>query len=264
MSSFLLNLARRGAGLPVSAIHAPAPSPFSPEVGAPDAGALEADTSENVIDPAPQAPVFQAAPATVQRVQSVQPIQRTGEVLPRPPAIQRFSGAPEASPPAAAPQPARALAPSTPAAGAIEATVRPAVLPETALALPPHRMLPAAALPEEPPRPAAPGLVTRATGSRDLPVQDPAEQPAPLLAIVPAIRPAVAESPAPLRSLRIAPAPAPPSPAPQPPIHVRIGRIEVRGAPPPPPAQPRSAPAAPAPLGFAGYARIRSYRSWPS
>ena len=50
---------------------------------------------------------------------------------------------------------------------------------------------------------------------------------------------------------------------PPPNIHVKIGRIEVRGkaAPATPPQPPK--PAA-APLGFARYARQRMYRNWPS
>src|SRR5262249_39078306 len=35
MSSFLVNLARRGAGLPATTIQAPPPSPFGPEIGRP-------------------------------------------------------------------------------------------------------------------------------------------------------------------------------------------------------------------------------------
>lgn len=43
------------------------------------------------------------------------------------------------------------------------------------------------------------------------------------------------------------------------PIHVRVGRIEVRGAPPQEPA--RSTPKESTPLGFASYHRMRRYRS---
>ena len=46
------------------------------------------------------------------------------------------------------------------------------------------------------------------------------------------------------------------------PIHVRIGRIEVRGTPSPAAQAPRRV-ASPAPSGFASYLRLRTYRNWP-
>lgn len=46
--------------------------------------------------------------------------------------------------------------------------------------------------------------------------------------------------------------------APQPPIHVRIGRVEVRAAPAPPPKSTNSGP--PSPFGFESYYRVRNYR----
>jgi hypothetical protein len=46
------------------------------------------------------------------------------------------------------------------------------------------------------------------------------------------------------------------------PIHVKIGRVEVRGAPPKTPTPP-VAPILRAAEGFAAYARIRNYRNWP-
>jgi hypothetical protein len=46
------------------------------------------------------------------------------------------------------------------------------------------------------------------------------------------------------------------------PIHVRIGRIEVRGTSAPAPQGPRKV-TPPAPLGFASYLRPRTYRNWP-
>jgi hypothetical protein len=77
----------------------------------------------------------------------------------------------------------------------------------------------------------------------------------------PVIRPAAADSPAP-RRLPAAALAAAPARATPPPVHVRIGRVEVRGTPAPAP-RPPSSPAAPATFGFAGYTRVRTYRNWP-
>lgn len=74
----------------------------------------------------------------------------------------------------------------------------------------------------------------------------------------PAIRPVPAESRAFLQFPKTTPASSPTEPA-QSPIHVRIGRVEVRAATASTPMPARSSP--PAPLGFDGYYRVRTYRS---
>jgi hypothetical protein len=73
----------------------------------------------------------------------------------------------------------------------------------------------------------------------------------------PTIRPAPAESHSLLQFPKVAPASSltPPS---QLPIHVRIGRVEVRATTAPAPTPP--GPGSPAPLGFDGYYRVRNYR----
>jgi hypothetical protein len=84
--------------------------------------------------------------------------------------------------------------------------------------------------------------------------------PAPreLVLPTPTIRPALTESHTllPFPKTMSAYSPTPPS---QLPIHVRIGRVEVRAATTPTPAPARSSP--PAPLGFDNYYRVRTYRS---
>jgi hypothetical protein len=50
-----------------------------------------------------------------------------------------------------------------------------------------------------------------------------------------------------------------PAPSPQLPVHVRIGKVEVRAAPAPVLRSP-AAPAPQAPLGFGAYYRVRTYR----
>jgi hypothetical protein len=75
----------------------------------------------------------------------------------------------------------------------------------------------------------------------------------------PPIRPAPAALTTSLRLAAVVPA-SPAAPVTPLPIHVRIGRVEVHGAPPPSP----SFPAGPPPgRGFAAYARLRTYRLWP-
>jgi hypothetical protein len=74
---------------------------------------------------------------------------------------------------------------------------------------------------------------------------------------VPTIRPALHESPM-LLQFPKATRSSSPTPSPQLPIHVRIGRVEVRA--PTEPKPPPAAPAPPAPLGFDGYYRARNYR----
>jgi len=272
MSNFLHNLVRRGAGLPVTSIQAPAPSPFAPEVHMPELGAIEAE------------------PEATAESQSVARTVR--EALPHP-AVQRFVARPE-PPPTSPPRPAQPAPPV--AGGSFHDT--PSPLPTPALPSVPGREPPArpasVAQPATPPLPAPhagqdlpapaalPGVQVdqeTAQGALGLPpvlfVQSAPAAASPVSGLVsvvtegrdrtaaaeeqlpatPAIQPALAELSASLRFPSVAPAPSPSPPTPRP-IHVRIGRVEVRGAPPP------IAPSAPAPLGFAAYARVRNYRNW--
>ncbi len=77
----------------------------------------------------------------------------------------------------------------------------------------------------------------------------------------PEIRPASTESSAPLEYPRAGKISQLAQPT-EIPIHIRIGRIEVRGTPAPPPPSSRMT-ALSTPLGFARYARLRTYRIWP-
>lgn len=78
-----------------------------------------------------------------------------------------------------------------------------------------------------------------------------------ILISVQSIRPAEAERPTALQFPKVAvPPQSPPEPVP---IHVRVGRVEVRGAPTQTSA--RSTPATQAPLGFVRYHRMRRYRN---
>jgi hypothetical protein len=262
MSNFLVNLARRGAGLPATTIQAPPPSPFGAEIGKPvdavtetpgDARALSlvekpmtgnqatqaawrASSSEEHVEPSPEAPIHHT------------------------PAIQRLSG----------------TEPSTPRQPSIaepEAPIRtPSLGPPPT---PPWYVLPnaredvtAVDVGHDLPTPSSVVHNIKAAGqpghqASGLPptsamvIQEPGQQQSVALP-APALRPALAESHTVIDLPRV-PAHASPTPSAQVPIHVRIGRVEVRAttASTPTPARPSS----PAPVGFDAYYRIRNYRS---
>lgn len=306
MNSFLVNLARRGAGLPATTIQAPPPSPFGPEIGKhvdevtetygaardlsmaekPTTGntatqaLLRASSSEERMEPSPEAPTHHT------------------------PSIQRLSGTEPSTP-------------KQPSVGGPAATIRtPSLEPPPApwwYVLPNAREAQAAAMeppkrldPAVPPYPTEREDVTEIEVERDLHtpssvvddieaagqparhastlpsasemvIQEPSQQQGVALPELspeqprigaqqmretalpaPTIRPALAESHTALDFPRV-PSNSSLTPSTQLPIHVRIGRVEVRAttASTPTPASPSS----PAPVGFDAYYRIRNYRS---
>jgi len=288
MSDFLLNLARRSAGLPLGG--APTPSPPARELRAPDleTRAPDLDASEAVAE-APSSPgePRTAPPALAPTI---------GEAF-TPPALPRSTATAESvtlplTTPAGSPAGTRTAPRIIDAATMREpAPLVPATLPSPRPALSPPPV-------EEPVRRATPRLITEpsiasgvvalepARSSDDASsVASPREEPAhatvsasivipdqrglavtPIVATAasqmlasPVIRPAAADSPAPPRLAAATPVTS--APAGPPPVHIRIGRVEVRGTATPPPRPPASPPA-PAALGFAEYARMRTYRSW--
>jgi hypothetical protein len=288
MSSFLVNLARRGAGLPAATVQAPPLSPFGPEIHAhgdelvaeaPVAAREQRVTEESATgNVSGQAPARSSAPAGLP---STAPTHST-------PSMQRLSvtepGTPAGSTSAGSTSAESAAAPGTPPPG-------PAPAPRQHVI--PYRRE-AAVTPMERPEPLAFTVspfhadrkgVTESDGKSDRPVAEaplhastrehgeapvlaPRQQPPgrprnwspqtrePALP-VPTIRPALHESPMLLQSPKATPA-STPTPSSQLPIHVRIGRVEVRA--PTEPTPPPAAPAPPAPLGFDGYYRTRNYR----
>ncbi|HEY5912259.1 MAG TPA: hypothetical protein VJA21_16780 [Verrucomicrobiae bacterium] len=76
------------------------------------------------------------------------------------------------------------------------------------------------------------------------------------------IKPALVAGYGEFRLLGRAPTTAAMRPA-APSIHVKIGRVEVRGTPSEAPSRP-VAPVAPAQQGFTGYSKLRCYRNWPA
>jgi hypothetical protein len=277
MSSYLVNLARRGAGLPAATVQAPPFSPFGPEIhahgdelGEAHVPALERHVAEENAtgNASGQAPARAGSPAGLaSRAQTHST-----------PSIQRLAGTEPGTPAWSA------AIPSTPAPGPTPAP-RQQVVPDRRAA---------AVAPMEPPehlvstvsplhadregvtesdakfgRPVAEASLHASTQEHDAAPDLAPQQPLPDRPPnwspqtrepglpVPTIRPALHESPMLLQFPKATPASSP-APGSQLPIHVRIGRVEVRAptAPTPPPAD----PAPPAPLGFDAYYRTRNYR----
>jgi hypothetical protein len=261
VSSFLLNLARRAAGLPIGAVRAAAPAPFAGEPRAADPDAIGAVMELEAPPPELSAIAPVAAP-TMGEVSAIPAIQRapaTTELAP----ISGLSAPPSGARPDR-PTEADILAPATQFRRPAEPE------PPVERAVPP---VGAAVAGVESPAGSVPDLTARRPESPPGPVAAPVSAPdraRPIAAITaqvdeprppPIVRPATVEAPIPRQLPRPAPA-APPGAATPAPVHVHIGRIEVRGTPGP---TPRTASSqGPAALGFAGYTRLRTYRSgWP-
>lgn len=306
MSSFLVNLARRGAGLPTTTIQVPPPSPFGPEIhkqgddlmevkgaarglrmaGEPAAeyaasqAPLRASSSEQRLEISPGTPTHHVP--SIQRLSgtaSSTPIQPSmGEAtaitgtpsrdLPAPPRQHVIPPLPEAE--VAPMEPPKHLSPAAPPFHTDRA-----VISEIEVERGRHATSPVAREIEpvgEPARPASsvapssplivnePGerqVVSSAELSAEWPRDGAQETREPALP-APTIRPALAESHTLFPFPKVTPASASTPPS-QLPIHVRIGRVEVRAPMAPTPTPARSSP--PAPLGFDGYYRVRNYRS---
>jgi len=259
MSGFLDNLARRGAGLSMVSVRPPATLPRGAEAATPQLGAMEVtvearpEAAVDALRPIPEASHAMLLPATPPELRAE--AESHGAV----------QSSQEAAPPAvvqAVPAAGRIVAPSAsesvparePAATSMTAVTHPA--PPSTLVRPFHPLEGEENSPASEPKalssPAAPPAVTRSIVLATERPHGPRPVVLPLI-----LRPAAAESHVPLRILPF------PAPSPRPlPIHVRIGRVEVRGAPPATPNP--AAPAPPPALGFGSYARVRSYRNWPS
>jgi hypothetical protein len=241
--SFLANIARRGAGLPVSPIRVPAAPalagvtaiPAAPDVGiAQTQGAAQADVGSTAI---PLSPVVERA--------------ATGSPFVAPPVLAPFETT--GDPPSQAQVQVRTLDQPAFTAKAIRAGAAESGIAEA-------RVTNVAASADQPA-----SLVTAAPATQGVPLPVSITQSFKSIAVVAErgtpLRPASADTPiaAALPRLRKPSSNAQPEPAP---IHIRIGRIEVRGKTADAPA-PRPAKPALAPLGFAKYARQRTYRNWP-
>jgi hypothetical protein len=300
MSSFLVNLARRGAGLPSTTIQAPPPSPFGPELGrhvdevteTPGAAhdlalaetpttsntathaPLRASSSEEPGEPSPKAPTHHTPSA--QRLSGTEPgtpkRPSVGELaitlrtpsLGLPPAPRRYV-LPNAREAQAAPvEPPQRLDPAVPSdpteledvtEGEVERDLHtsPSVVHDREAAGQPARHASSLS-----------SISARVIQEPDqkqgiaLPELSP-ERPLRQTALpAPTIRPALAES-SPVLDFPRVPSHSSLTPPAQLPIHVRIGRVEIRATTASTPTFAR--PSSPAPVGFAAYYRMRNYRS---
>lgn len=302
MSSFLVNLARRGAGLPTTPIQAPPPSPIAPEIR--KQGDELTEVHETVRDPgmAEETTSGIAASETLLRASSAAEYKDVSSAASahHTPSIQRLSGTEYSTPipssigepaattktpslgPPSAPQlrvvsPRRELAAARMEPSDLAATPYPTEREViTEIEVERDRHTPASVVHEieqvgEPARQAssvisAPAILIEELGERqvvalpELSVERPriGAQQTPETAPPPTIRPALAESHTLLQFPKVTPASSPTPPS-RLPIHVRIGRVEVRGTTAPTPMPARPSPAAP--LGFDSYYRVRNYRS---
>jgi hypothetical protein len=270
MSSFLINLVRRGAGLPATMIQAP-PSPFGPEIGKQGDGLAEELATGNT---ASQIPLRASSSKECMKLPSEAPTHHT-------PFMQRLSGTesgtpiqPAARQPEATPSTAP-LGPTPTSQGRMNSNKREEVITETETEIDVERgrYTPSSAAQEIGPSRHASSRafslpiiieepderlnVAQEELSADRPRDGARKMPEPPLP-TPTIRAALTEPHVPLQFPKTTPASSPTAPS-QLPIHVRIGRVEVRETTAPTPAPAR--PSAPAPLGFDGYYRVRNYRS---
>jgi hypothetical protein len=238
MSNFLINLVQRGAGLPATTIKAPPPSPFGPEIGKHENGLTEELATGNIASQIPLRANFSKenmklpSEAVTHHTPFIQRLSGTESGTP----IQSSARQPEATPSAAVP-----LEPAPISQGRVNSGKREEVIAE--IDAESGRHTPPSAAQEE--------------LSADRPQDGARKTPEPPLT-VPTINPALTEPHVFLQFPKTTPASSPTTLS-QLPIHVRIGRVEVRETTAPAPAPARPSP--PAPLGFDGYYRVRNYRS---
>lgn len=249
MSGFLRNLARRAAGIPATVIRPAASAPVGPEFQPVSAGLAE-QASETAA-PAPYEGMelrLESTPEPVaERILNSSPVVRVERILSTQsamsvaPAPESFSTPAE---PMFDPQPQPMKIPANPGVHPREGIETRQILQQRPAFSEPD---PAGLEQQQEPR------AQRKADPQSVEIPRTADR----VVSAPMIRPA-AEKPSYTRFLPYAEAPAPHAAA-STPIHVRIGRVEVREAAPPAPAPTR--PKQPEPMGFASYYRMRNYRS---
>lgn len=265
MSSFLVNLAKRGAGLPVTTIQAPLPSPFRPEIrdtfteadeSAPIFRKAEGFAIGNTASPPPLPTSsfegYRELPeAPTYHVLSTQPLSRAESST----SIQSMVGESEATAhtPLHGPTP-MSLGRVSLDKGETEGTSLKSPKPLASGDRPIHANR--AVITEIDVEKRLQSLAPMERSSQQ--TRDGAQKLREPALASPTIHPVPAESHRFLQFPKATPASSTAPPA-QLPIHVRIGRVEVRAATAPTPTPARPNP--PAPLGFEGYHRVRNYRS---
>jgi hypothetical protein len=262
MSNFLVNLARRGAGLPATTIQAPPPSPFGAQIAKHVDAVTETPGAAHDLAMTEQSITGNPATQAAWRVSSSEEhVESSPEAPTHPtPAVHRLSGtAPSTPTPPSVAEPAATI--KTPS---LEPPPAPPwyVLPNaredvTAIEVAGDLYTPSSVV-HDVEAGGQPGRHASGLSAASAMVIQESGQPQGVALPAPTLRPAPAESHTVLDLPRV-PAHAAPTPSAQVPIHVRIGRVEVRAttASTPTPAR----PSAPAPVGFDAYYRIRNYRS---
>ncbi len=291
MSDFLLNLARRSAGLaPIvgARVGPPAPAPGRDSEPAPPAAGVRTETTRA----APPRPVETLAPRPMaEPTAAPRAIPMAAPGVAATPAVQRMPAAPAAAEPTAS-APARSVAPA--AAPAVTTPPAHVVIEPRAVKAAPRGSLAespvvAPVIPGAEPHPivdapSATAAVVPAGVSVEPRSEETPARPAELSRIVEIVREersvlapsderTLSEPPLPVASVEPAPVRMPPrasedaarvEPEPERLVHVRIDAIEIHAAVPEPASTRAHAPppsAAPA-GGFDEFARLRSYAPW--
>jgi hypothetical protein len=284
MSNFLVNLARRGAGLPAPSIQTPPSSPFGPEIGTHVENVTETHRAAHDFSMPEESATETAAPQDPSHASSSEErVEPSAEVpIQHTPTIQRLSGTEPSTPnQSSAAEPATTIKtplvepPPVPRSYVLSSPLESEDITKIEVERDLHAPSSVGHDVEVSSQPAShsSSLVSAAamvlqepSDQQDvtLPERSPerpriAAQPIPVTALpIAMVRPALTESFG-VHDLPRVPAGSPPTPSAPLPIHVRIGRVEVRAttASPPTPARPSS----PGLVGFDAYYRMRNYRS---
>ena len=252
MNTFLQNLVRRSAGLPLSSTAAPLPSHYERRVGATEP--LQEVASEETAQQKTEGLAGFQIPGTSELSATATPAIRplsddqqslTSQSLPNPAVPFNNSSSPVGDSASQHGEPLRTISKSI-ESQAIEVVTRVRAVEPVLNAMSESEERSDSSSNQHIERPR---VFAKAAGAHS--------SIGEISTFMQPIRPADAERPIALQFPKVtAPPQLPPEPVP---IHVRVGRVEVRGGPPQAPI--RSTPANQGPLGFARYHRMRRYRS---
>jgi hypothetical protein len=238
VSRFLVNLARRGAGFPMATVQAPPSSPFGPAIR---------EHKDKFMDTSGSTPDF--------RVAEEPSIGHTPRPSPLPTtSFEGYRELPE--------EPAHDVLSIPPLSRAESSTSSHPMVGESALTadMPLREPVPMSQEPMSLDKRKAEGASLKSSNSQ---TRDGAEKLHEPPQSVRTIQPLLAESHEFIHLVKSTPASSTAPPA-QLPVHVRIGRIEIRAATAQTPTSPKPTSASPNPpptVGFEGYHRVRNYRN---